>query len=274
MAVLRALQVVPRTLRRNPVLFVPIVVVVAVQLPALALQRTNPLLSSFVASLVFLGSLAALPFVHAGLVAMVDEALDGRTSLATFRRAGRANYVSVLGATLLLVLVVLGLGVVVFLGAVAAFVILLALRADAALLFLVVVGLSSLAFVGFLVVLFFVQFYGQVIVLEDRGAVEGLQRSVALVRRHLPAALGYTLLVAVGTGVVGLLFSVASLLLTPSISTVIDLPLSAVGGGLVLLGVLTLVGTLAGGIFATYSVVFYRVLCDRASPDRTSSTRG
>lgn len=265
MASLRALGAVPGTLRRNPVLFAPVIVVVAVQLPALALQRTNPFVVSLVASLVSLGSLVAVPFVHAGLVAMVDEALDGRTSLATFREAGRAYYVSMLGAAVLLTAVGLGLGVLVFLGAVAAFVVVVfVLRGDAAALFLAVAGLTLLAASFYLAVLFFVQFYGPAVVLEGRGAVEGVERSVALVRANPASVLGYTLLVGLGAAFVGLLFGVASLLLTPSAASVLDLAPSAVGGVVALLSVVVLVGTLAGGVYATYSVAFYRALCARA----------
>lgn len=263
MTALGALRRVPGVLRRNPVLFVPVLALVAIQLPALALQRSDPLLSTVVSFLVSVVSLVVVPFVHAGLVGMVDEALDGRTSLDTFRWSGRANYVSTLAATVLLVVVALGLGILAFLGTLLGFVVLLGTGNDAGHLFLLAVALSLLGFVGFLVVLFFVQFFAQAIVVDDRDAVGGLERSVELVREHLRSTLAYSLLVGAGWLVVGVVFASATVLLAPAGSVGFRAPLQFGSGLVALLGILALVATLAGGIYATYSVAFYRALRER-----------
>lgn len=262
MAALGALRQVPGTLRRNPVLFAPVLVLVVIQLPALALQRTDPLLSTVVSFLVSLVSLVVVPFVHAGLVGMVDEGLDGRTSLDTFRRSGREYYVSTIAATVLVVLLALALAILALLGTLLGFVVLLATGNDAGHLFLLGASLSLLAFVGFLAALFFVQFFAQAIVVDGCDAVGGLERSVSLVRAHLRSALGYSLFVGAGWGVVALVFVGTTLLLAPPVSAGLDAPFRMSQGRPDLLALVTLVGTLAGGVYATYSVAFYRALRD------------
>lgn len=264
MAALGALRQVPGALRRNPVLFVPVLALAVIQLPSLALQRSDPLLSTVVSFLVSLVSLAVAPFVLAGLVGMVDEALDGTTSLDAFREAGRENYVSTLAATALLVVVALGLGILVFLGTLFGFVVLLATGNDAGHLLLLATSLSLLGFVGFLGVLFFVQFFAQAIVVDDHDAVGGLERSVELVREHLRRTFAYSLVVGAGWLAVGLVFTSATVLLAPAGSVGFQPPLQLGSELFALLALVTLIVTLAGGVYATYSVAFYRTLYDRS----------
>jgi hypothetical protein len=100
MAVLSALRRTPGALQRNPILFVPVLVITLFQVPQLVLQSINPLLASVVSlefSLIFI---LVKPFFQAGIIGMADEALDGRTSLESFLREGKVNYVSVLVACL------------------------------------------------------------------------------------------------------------------------------------------------------------------------------
>lgn len=101
MAVFDALRRSPGALRRNPVLFVPVLVVALFQLPQLVLQGSNPLLASLISFGLSLVYIVAVPLFQAGLLGMADEALDGVTSLGSFLREGRANYVSMLVAYLL-----------------------------------------------------------------------------------------------------------------------------------------------------------------------------
>jgi hypothetical protein len=54
-----------------------------------------------------------LPFFQGGIIGMTDEALLGRTSLGQFFQSGRANYLSIFGAYLLLLGVNVGFGIVV-----------------------------------------------------------------------------------------------------------------------------------------------------------------
>ena len=263
MAVLNALCRTPAALRRNPVVLVPILVILLVQVPQLILQAVNPLLSSVVSLGLSLGFLVVLPVFQGGLIAMADEALDGRTSLQTFVDEGKANYVPFLVAYLALVAVSSVLGMVTVLAALfgGLFVIgsggldsaNIAVLAGIGLIVAVVVLLYFLA-------LFFIQFYGQAIVLEDTGAVDGIKRSVSVVREHLVSTFGYTVLVGLFGGVFGGVVGVFPLLLSPRAPTTLPLPelsLSIVGlGGLIVLAV----GTLFGGFFGVYSVSFYREL--------------
>jgi hypothetical protein len=57
MAVLNALRRTPSALRRNPVVLVPILVISLFQIPQLALQAVNPLLSSVVSLVAIVGLL-------------------------------------------------------------------------------------------------------------------------------------------------------------------------------------------------------------------------
>ena len=261
MAVLNALRRTPNALRRNPVVLAPILVLSVLQVPQLALQAVNPLLSSVVSLGLSLVLLVVTPFFQGGLIGMADEALTGRTTLQTFVDDGRANYVSILVAYLALMAVYVALGVVVFFVALVGgiFVIGSGGLGSASTAVLAVIGIVLAAVVLlYLLALFFLQFYGQAIVLEDMGAVDGLRHSVSVVRQHIVSVLGYSILVGIFGGVFGSVFGVLSLLLSPQSAATLalpelSLPLVAVIGLLILVA-----GTLFGGFFAVYSVSFYR----------------
>ncbi|MFD1572233.1 hypothetical protein [Halorubrum laminariae] len=263
MVVLNALRQTPGALRRNPVLFVPILVLSLFQVPQLALQAVNPLLSSIVSLGLSLVLLVVMPFFQGGLIAMADEALDGKTALRTFIDAGKANYVSILVAYLALMAVNFVLGMVAFfVGLVGAvFVLGSGGLASANIATLAVIGLVvAIVVLLYLIVLFFLQFYGQAIVLDDMGAVDGLKHSVSVVRQHIVSTLGYSILVGVLGGVFGSIVGVFSLLLSPESTTAfhlppLSLPLLAVVGLLALV-----VSVVFSGFFAVYSVSFYREL--------------
>jgi hypothetical protein len=263
MAVLNALRGTPSALRRNPVVLVPILVISLFQVPQLALQAINPLLSSVVSLGLSLVFLVVMPFFQGGLIGMADEALNGRTALQTFVEDGKSYYVSILVAYLALVAVNFALGMVGFFVALVGGIFVFGSGGleSASIAVLAVLGIIVAAIVLlYLLVLFFVQFYGQAIVLEDMGAVDGLKQSVSVVRQHVVSVLGYSILVGILGGLFGGVLSVLSLLLSPeSEATVplpeLSLPLVAVLGLLVLI-----IGTLFGGFFAVYSVSFYREL--------------
>lgn len=268
MAVLTALRRTPGALRRNPVLFVPVLVILLFQIPQLVLRAIDPLVAgvvSFGLSLVFV---FVLPFFQGGIVGMADEALDGSTSLDRFFGDGKANYVSLLGAYLALVAVNFAVGIV------ALFAVLfggLALFADGggpSLAVIAIVGvIVALLVLAYLVVVFFVQFYGQAIVVDDLGAIDGFKRSYAVVRRHLVSTLGYSVLVGVLGGVGGGAFAVASTLVSPGTSAVVSLPQLPVAGTVgVILAVVVLV-SLFGGFFSVYSVAFYRTISRGSTVD-------
>jgi len=261
MVVLNALRQTPGTLRRNLVLFVPILVLSLFQVPQLALQAVNPLLSSIVSLGLSLVLLVVMPFFQGGLIAMADEALDGKTALRTFIDAGKANYVSILVAYLALMAVNFVLGMVAFFVGVVGTVFVLGSGglASANVATLAVIGLVvAIVVLLYLIILFFLQFYGQAIVLDDMGAVDGLKHSVSVVRQHIVSTLGYSILVGVLGGVFGGIVGVLSLLLSPESTTAFHLPELSLPV-LAAVGLLALVvGVVFSGFFAVYSVSFYR----------------
>ncbi|UIP00414.1 hypothetical protein Hbl1158_03350 [Halobaculum sp. CBA1158] len=266
MALQTALRRTPSTLAADPVLFVPVLLLTLFQVPQLLLQSSAPLIAGVVSLVFSLVYVVAVPFVQAGLIGMVDEALDERTSLATFVAEGKENFVPVFVVYLILFGVNLALGAIAFVavlfGAIGFFPAGGA-GAEPDLALVAAVGIVLLAVVlAYLLVAFLIQFYGQAIVIDDRDAIDAITHSAGLVRRNLASVLGYTLLVGVLAGAFGLVVGLASALAAPTVPAgadpfVVSMPsLRAVG-----VSALTVVlGTLFGGFFGTFSVAYYREL--------------
>lgn len=273
MAVLKALRRTPGALRRSPVLFAPVLVILLFQVPQLVLQSVNPLVASVVSLGLSLLFVFVMPFFQAGIVGMADEALDGRTSLERFLDEGRSNYVSILVAYLLLVAVNFVIGFVVFFAAIFGGIAFFGdVGGGANLAVLGTVGaIAGVLVLAYLLFVFFVQFYAQAIVIDDFGAVAGIEHSVSVVRQHLVSTLGYTLLVTVLGGVAGLVFAVAGLLVSPRSAAVLPLPELSLVGTVGVAVLVALLGTLFGGFFAVYSVAFYRTLDPDPSSPRSRS---
>jgi len=260
--VLSSLRQTPKTLTENPVVFLPVVIVMALQLPQVALPTTNPVLSGAMSLGVSAILLLVMPFLQGGLIGMADEALDGRTTIQTFVAAGKSNYVPILVAYIALMAVNFALGILVLLVAVFGGAVALQGGVEAAnTTVLVGVGIvASIVVFAYLLLSFFAQFYGQAIVLENRDVVDGFKRSVSVVRHHLVSTLGYSLIgVAIG-GLAGGIFAVVSSLISPQATLLFALPDPSlpivVGAGLAIV----IVGILFGGFFAVYSVSFYRTV--------------
>lgn len=272
MEALSALRPAAGALRRNPVLFVVPAVLALLQLPQLVVQTVSPFVGGIVSLLLSGVMLLALPFLQAGLIAMAHEALDGQTRLATLVAAGKEYYVPVFlafGVLFVCNLVVFGL---VFVGVFVAVVVGLSQPTPSTGVFLAVAVFGLLVFGLYLLVVFFLQFYVQAIVLDDLGPFAGLKRSASVVRSHLGDTFVYSL-VGGGIGALfGLFGAVFSILLTSSVATsptptpLADVygPLADVSLSLPLLVVgflaLVLLTTLFGGFFGTYSVAFYRAI--------------
>lgn len=262
MVVLNALRRTPGAIRRNPVLFVPVLVLLLFQVPQLVLQSTNPFLASVVSAGISLVFVFVVPFFQGGLVGMAAEALDGSTSMQTFLAEGRGHYVSLLIGYLVLVAVNFVVGFVAFVAGIVGGI---AFFTDAVgsvgLVVLVVAGgIVALAVLAYLVLVFFVQFYGHAIVLDDLGVAEGFGHSVSLVRHNLWSTFGYSLLVGGLGGVAGVVFGIASVLSSPrpptSVPVVVpELSMEAVVAGAT---IALLIGSLFGAFFGVFSVAFYR----------------
>jgi hypothetical protein len=243
---------------RNPILIVAAAVFGLIQLPQLLAQTADSAAIVIASGLLSLLFLVLYPFLFGGIIGMGNEAVEGKTSLGTFVSAGKANYVSLLGAFFIMlglgVVYVIGLFIVGAVGGIAA----VSTGGDAlgGVAFLGVLGVVLVAVLLYFVLFFFIQFFGQAIVLDGVGAVDGFRRSIGAVRGHKLSTLGYTLVLALIGGVFGVFGAVFGLLGTPQTAGGIPTPsLGIVAVAAVLFVVLT---GIVGAFSMTYGVAFYR----------------
>lgn len=265
MAALNSLRPALGALGRNPILIVLVGLFGLVQLPQLALQQANPLVAAVVSLGISVLMLLVVPFVQGGLLGMADEALGGRTGLGTLVTEGKANYLRLLGAYLGLFAVNFVFGIVVIVAVFIGGVTMFAGDEQASLATLGVVAIILLLVVfAYLVVVFLVQFYAHAIVLSGAGLVGGFKRSATLVRRNLVSVVGYSLILLVGSLLLGGIGGIASILLSPQPTGLPapDLSMSMLAG----LGIAYVVAVaVLGAFYATYSVAFYRSIEDTTS---------
>lgn len=260
---LNSLRQTPSTLLENPILFVPVVILMAFQVPQLALQSTNPFLSGIVSLGLSSVFIVVMPFFQGGLIGMADEAIDRRTTFQTFIEEGKSNYVSILVAYFGLMAINFLLGMIAFVGVIF----------GGALLFqngdpqsvttggLAVVSLIvAIVFLMYLLLLFFAQFYGQAIVLDGRNVVGGFKQSISVVRHHLVSTLGYSLIGAIVGGLAGIIFTAASVILSPQPPAMFALPDPSLPIVVSTALIVALAGVLVGGFLTVYSVSFYRAI--------------
>lgn len=258
MTALNSLRPALGALGRNPILIVFIGLFGLIQLPQLVLQQANPLVAAVVSLGITVLMVLVVPFVQGGLIGMADEALGGRTGLGTFVSEGKANYLRLLGAYLGLLAVNFVFGIVVIVAAIFGGVGVFVGDGQTSLVtFGVIAIVVILVVLAYLIVAFLVQFYAHAIVLSDAGLVGGFKRSASLVRRNLVSVVGYSLILLVGSLVLGGIGGIASLLLSPQPTglPVPDLSMPMLAG----LGIAYVVAVaVLGGFYATYSVAFYR----------------
>ena len=278
MAALRSLRPAVSGIVRNPVLILVTALYGLFQLPNLLVESTDPVLAAVISLVTFVALIVVLPLFQGGLLGMADEAIDGTTGVGTLIADGTANYVSLLVSYLALLAVNMVLGFLAFMSAIIVFIggsiagmggsgaapgfDAPTLGVDPALLGVVGVVAAALV-VGYLLIVFFVQFYAHAIVIDGTELVDGFRRSVGVVRSNLLGVVGYTALLTVGAVVVGTLAAAGSLLFGPQqpagspVADVISVePTPAVVAALAL-GYVILTGV-AGAFYATYSVAFYR----------------
>jgi hypothetical protein len=243
---------------RNPILIVATVLLGVIQLPQLFVQSADSVAIVIASGLLSLLFLVLYPFLFGGIIGMGNEAVEGKTSLGTFVSAGKANYVSLLGAFFIL----LGIGVVyvigmLIVGAVGGFAVVSA-GGDAlgGAAFLGLAAVVLVAFLLYFVLLFFIQFFGQAIVLDGVGAVDGFRRSIGAVRGHKLSTLGYSLVLALIGGVFGVFGAVFGLLGTPQAAG--GFPTPSLGVIVVAAVVFVALTGIVGAFSMTYGVAFYR----------------
>lgn len=280
--IIQALQAGSSALRRNPSIVAIMLVISLLQLPTQFAQLAGPLVSAVFSLGVSLLFILLVPFIFAGMIGMADEALDGKTSLSTFVETGKQYYLSMMGAYLLVLGGSIVFGLVVFIALTVFGITVFAAvggASGASVSGAVLGGIALVVIAGLFlsfIPLFFIQFYGQAIVLDGESAIGGFKRSVSLVRRNLLSVFGYSMLVF-GVGIIsGLFSSIPSTLLsvqtaqpspTPGFP---EIPLSIIAG-LIIVG--TVVMGLVGSLFLTFSVAFYRSLDSSPTDDDFSANQ-
>jgi len=258
MGALKALQRTPGALARNPVLVIPVLIIGLFQLPQLLLQATNPLLASAVSLGISLVFLLISPFFQAGIIGMADEALDGQTRLSSFIADGKAHYVNVLVAYILLIVIGFVLFIVSFIISFILGILVLPHMEFSGF----AVGVFGLVFViaylPMLILLFFLQFYGQAIVLDNEGAIDGIKKSASLVRHNLLSTLGYSIIAGVFGGGLGLVLGGLSILASPQPAQFMNLPEIAFPTLAAAILVVIVLSSIIGSGLAIFSVAFYR----------------
>jgi hypothetical protein len=262
MAALQSLPQAVKAVARNPILVAFVGVVGVVQLLQLLFQPAQPLLAAAV-SLGMTGFfILAVPFFQGGIIGMGEEALSGRTGARRFVSAGRANYLRLLVAYVIVFAVNFVLSIAVTVAAIIGGIGLYASDGAASLAALGTVAVVGLLFVlAYLLITFFIQFYAHAIVLGETGLVTGFRRSVSLVRRNILSVLGYSLVLLAGSLLLAAIGGGVSLLLSPQPEqTLLSLPDPSLPllAGATILYILTV--ALLGAFYATYSVAFYRTI--------------
>jgi hypothetical protein len=278
MGAVSALRTTGSALARNPVVFVGTFLLAIVQtlaqVPQFAAQTlANPGVSVLISLLTPIVVFLLTPFLLAGVLGMAAEAVDGGTSLGTFVGVGKARYVALLLATLLYTVLSVVIAIVLVI-AIAVVVLVFGVTTggggDPSLAIAAVIALVVLALVvGFLLFVFFLQFYAVAVVVDEADVTGSFRRSYRVVRRNLLSTLGYNVLsalvsllvalpfLAVVAGVVVLTGSVPSAppTTTPAEATNLDFSPLVIAAGAV---GFVLVQLLTSAITRTYSVAFYR----------------
>jgi len=281
MALRQALRATPRVLREQPILFVPMAIFGALQTPQLFTETLDPMLS-VVASLVGTVVFAFVtPIFYGGAIGMAnDAATDVRTSMSRFWRHAKECYVSLLFAYLFLIGISLVFGFLIVITAIVGFIVGFGAGPPGAILAgAVVIGLILL----FFIVMVALGFYGHAIVIEGLGAVDGLSRSVQVVRQNLVPMVGYVIVAVALGGLSGGVFAATiTTILPPAPAPGEPAPMPDPEAILLISGVSIVWTVLFMTVFVVFSVLFYRELIgadgeggadlNGSDPDTTETT--
>nr|WP_244510217.1 hypothetical protein [Natronobacterium texcoconense] len=139
--------------------------------------------------LVYPLSLLVTPFLLGGIITMIDEGLEGTTRLGSFVRGGKENYVSMLGATVLFAVIIMGVS---FMGGILMMIVGVGTAAAGGGLVGMGIGFVLLMVVMALLVMF-LQFYDAAIVVSDARAIDSFSQSVSLVWNNFLSVVGFTI---------------------------------------------------------------------------------
>jgi len=199
MSAVQSLRTATDALARSPILFLGGLAYALVVLPQRALQLAGiPLAPAALQLLTFF----VTPFVVAGVLGMAREALDGDTSLRALSETGKDRYVDLLLATIVEFGIQLAFGVAFLVLALIAVV----ASAGGAVGPVALVGaaLGVLLAFAYLAVLFLIQFYPVIVVVDDAGPVDAVTGSVAFVRSNVVSTFGYSVITVVLGGLAAL----------------------------------------------------------------------
>jgi len=255
--ILGSLSAAVKRLRHNPNILAGALVVTLLSGVIALLGFVNPI----VANLSSIFWVFVWPFLIAGLLGVIFEARTERAQLTTLISSGKSHYLSMLGATLLFVVVIFG---IVFLSFILTFILLIGAVIGSAegllgggLSLLLLVAIVPLFVLPYILVYMFFQFYDTGIVVGGKSATSSITHSFGLVRQNFLSVFGYTiiffLIQAVGYGPGYALLFLGGAEITEAGQWVITSgPLFVVGS------LLTLIfGTLAMALAFTYHVTFY-----------------
>lgn len=250
-------------LRRQPIIVAGAFVVTLLSSLVALVGLVNPVVGNVTSILWTL----VWPFLIAGFLGMVTEARSGETHLATLLSAGRSHYLSMLGATLFFTAIAIGVGILSVV--LTALVLLVAVAGTAGGLFdggvsLLLVAVALLFVLPYALVYLCFQFYDVGIVDGGERAISSFAHSFALVREHVLAVVGYTivfaLVQAIGYGPGYAVLFLGGLELTDTGEWVIASEPLVAAGSLLLVGL----GSLAMALAFTYHVTFYESLTTTA----------
>ncbi|AXR78923.1 DUF7847 domain-containing protein [Natrarchaeobaculum sulfurireducens] len=264
MAVIRSLKRTPAVLRANPIVFGLALayglVALLGQLPQYVVQDPVVVLAATwgVTGI----SIFVYPFFWGGLLGIAnDAATDDRPTVSRFVSHGTSCYLSMLGAYLLVLAIVLALGLVVFFTAVIG--VLGMIAADGGLVALAFVAVIALVMAALYLAIFVAfQFYGHAIVLEGARAIDSLGRSLEVVRDNLRSVVGYVLVTALGGVLLGGVYAGVFHWLSEPPAPGEPPATLELGPTLVVLGSSTVVAAAFGAVFLVFSVLFYRSVTD------------
>ncbi|TYT63759.1 DUF7847 domain-containing protein [Natrialba swarupiae] len=203
MAVLSAFRDGVSVLQRNPVILVVGVAIMAIQQVSSLGEFTESFALIALFSLVGFGiTIVVWPFFLAGILGMALEGLEGATTLDRFLEVGKQRYVSMLGAQVLFIGLMIALFIAVFfvsaIATIAFGIGFAAMEFDAGAGLPVGIGIFAIIgivfFLVFFVVFMFLQFFDAAIVVEGERAFDAFGRSIHVVRSNLLSVVGYTLL--------------------------------------------------------------------------------
>lgn len=249
---------------RNPILIVAVSLIAILQAPQLLAQSiasSTAAVASLAISLLFF---LFFPFYFGGIIGMGNEAIEGQTNFRTFVSAGKTNYFSIFGAYLLaivgVILYVIALGII---GGIAGAAILFTTGNASGTALLGIIGFAVVAFLLYLLPIFFLQFFAQAIVLDDMGAVSGFKRSIGVVRGHKLSTLGYTLIVTLIGGLFGAFGGIFAVLQNPATGS--GLPTLSLTGSIIAVAIFVVLAGIIGAFSSTYSVAFYKQISSPSS---------